>query len=70
MKNTTELREELGKMFKELREGTLDLKEAKAAVAMCNTMVKSAIGQFDYTKFTGDKASIPFLKTPRDERKI
>lgn len=63
MENTSDLRGEMVKVFKDLKNRKIDTKAAKAMVAVSNSIIKSASIEADYNKFLGEKTPIEFLKT-------
>lgn len=63
MKNVAELREELSKVFEQLKKNELDIQQAKAIVATSNAMLKSAQLEMEHSKMTGSSETIKFLKT-------
>jgi hypothetical protein len=64
MKNTTDLRNELVKVFTDLKARKIDTTAAKSMVALSNSILKSASVEADYNKFLNTKNEIEFLKTP------
>ena len=68
MKNTTELRNELLNVFKDLKNRKIDVSSAKAMVGISNSILKTATSEADYNKFLGEKTQIEFLKTPKNEK--
>jgi len=64
MKNTTQLRNSLSKVFADLRTETLDVQRAKALVATSNSMLKSLQLEMEHSKMTGSKKEIKFALTP------
>ena len=64
MKNTTDLRNELVNVFKDLKGRKIDCGAAKAMVMVSNSMLKSVGIEADYNKFLGKKDEIEFLRTP------
>lgn len=69
MKNTTELRDELNKVYQDLKSNKIGVDQAKAFVAITNSMIKSVQKEAEYNKFLGEKAPIDFLKTPPKDKK-
>lgn len=65
MTNTTELRNQLIEVFKDLKKRKIDTTAAKSMVALSNSILKSASVEADYNKFLGEKSPIDFLKTPK-----
>jgi hypothetical protein len=63
MKNVSNLREELSKVFEQLKNNELDIQQAKAIVATSNAMLKSAQLEMEHSKMTGSAREIKFLKT-------
>lgn len=63
MKNVSNLREELSKVFEKLKNNDLDIQQAKAIVATSNAMLKSAQLEMEHSKMTGSAKSINFLST-------
>lgn len=63
MNNTTELRKELSKVFKNLKSRKITTDEARASVGITNSMINSAMTESNYNKFLGKKTVISFLKT-------
>ena len=63
MKNVSELREELSKVFTDLKENNMDVQQAKAIVATSNAMLKSAQLEMEHSKMTNNSKIISFLKT-------
>lgn len=64
MRNTTELRNEMVKVFNDLKGRKIDTTSAKTMVLVSNSILKSAAIEADYNKFIGQKTEIEFLKTP------
>ena len=62
MKNTTELRQELSKVFTQLKLRKINVEEARAFTSIGNSMVKSAIAEANHNIFLEDNTPIPFLK--------
>lgn len=65
MKNTTELREELGQVFQDLKDKKITVKEAKSFCSLAIANIRSASVEADYNKFLGKVKEIQFLKTPK-----
>jgi len=65
MKNTTELRDELVKVFDDLKNRKINTASAKSMVALTNSILKSCSVEADYNKFLSKKTEIEFLKTPK-----
>lgn len=63
MKNVSELREELSKIFDGLKKNEMDVKQAKTMVAATNSMLKSALLEMEHSKMIGSSKEIKFLKT-------
>ena len=63
MKNSTELRKELSKVFKKLKSKKITTDEARASVGITNSIINSAIAETNYNKFLGKRTVIPFLQT-------
>ena len=63
MKNVSNLRTELSKVFDQLKKNELDIQQAKAIVATSNAMLKSAQLEMEHSKMTGSAKSIEFLST-------
>ena len=63
MKNVSNLRTELSKVFDQLKKNELDIQQAKAIVATSNAMLKSAQLEMEHSKMTGSGKSIEFLST-------
>tara|TARA_R110000744_G_C19072745_1_gene530341 strand:+ start:424 stop:621 length:198 start_codon:yes stop_codon:yes gene_type:complete len=63
MKNVSNLRTELSKVFDQLKKNELDIQQAKAIVATSNAMLKSAQLEMEHSKMTGSAKSITFLST-------
>ncbi len=66
MKNTTELRNELSKVFEKLKKKEITTDEARSFVSMTNSMIKSALSESEYNRFLGKRESISFLKTQNE----
>jgi len=62
MKNIVELRDDLLKVYGELRDGTLGLDEAKQAANVAGKIMSSANVQMSYNKMIQSKTRIPFLE--------
>ena len=69
MKNTTDLRNEMVKVFNDLKDRKTDTSSAKTMVMVSNSILKSAAIEADYNKFMGKKTEIDFLKTPEGKDK-
>ena len=63
MKNTTELRKELSKVFKDLQDRKINTDEARTFTSLSNSMVKSAIAEGSYNRYLENNSAIPFLAT-------
>ena len=63
MKNVSKLRDELSKVFEQLKKNELDIQQAKAIVATSNAMLKSAQLEMEHSKMTGSSKTIAFLQT-------
>lgn len=63
MKNTSDLRKEMVKVFEKLRDSEIDTLVAKTMVATSNSILKSLAIEAEYNKFLGLKDRINFLKT-------
>ena len=61
MKNVVELRKELSKVFVELKEGTVQSKDASEMANLAGKMINSAKVQLEYHALRKDKPSIEFL---------
>ena len=61
MKNVVELREELSRVFMELKEGTVQSKDASEMANLAGKMINSAKAQLEYHSLRKDKPSIKFL---------
>ena len=62
MKNVTELRNELSRVFHELRAGTLEWKVAKELNNCAGKIINSAKVQLEYHSLRKDKPNITFLR--------
>jgi len=62
MKTATQLRNDLAKVFDELRAGAIDTKHASELANIAGKMISSAKAQLEYYELTGDKPVIPFLE--------
>jgi hypothetical protein len=70
MKNTTELRTELTKVFEDLRNRKINTDEARSFVSISNSMVRSAIAEGNYNRYLENNSPIPFLATvPQKDKK-
>ena len=67
MKNATDLRNELVKVFEDLKSGEIGIKQAKASVGITNSILKSAALEAEYSKFTNNPVPIEFLETPKSK---
>ena len=65
MKNVSNLRNELSKVFEQLKKNELDIQQAKAIVATSNAMLKSAQLEMEHSKMTGSAKEIDFLSTDK-----
>jgi len=63
MKNVTELRDELAKVFAELKSGAIKPKEAAELNNTAGKMINSAKVELEYYALKGEKPSIEFLET-------
>lgn len=61
MKNATELRSELAKVFADLKSGAIKPKEAAELANLAGKMINSAKVQVEYHALIGDKPHIEFL---------
>ena len=62
MKNISELRDDLLKVYVEMRNGKLGLDEAKQAANVVGKITGTAKVQMDYNKMIQSKVRIPFLE--------
>ena len=62
MKNIVELRNDLLKVYTEMRGGNLGLDEAKQASNVAGKIMSSAKVQMEYNKMVQSKSRIPFLE--------
>jgi len=69
MKNTTELREELSKVFQDLKDRKINVEEARAFTSIGNSMVKSAIAEANHNIYLEDSTPIKFLETQSEKSK-
>tara|TARA_R110000803_G_C11859937_1_gene307014 strand:+ start:506 stop:706 length:201 start_codon:yes stop_codon:yes gene_type:complete len=65
MKNTTELRKKLSRLYNEVNSGKKEVQTAKSLVSISNTILKAAKNEMEYHKHLGDDEEIEFLKTPK-----
>jgi len=63
MENVTKLRKELSSVFEQLKNGELDIQQAKAIVSTSNAMLKSAQLEMEHSRMTNSSKEISFLKT-------
>lgn len=63
MKNVKELRDELVKVFYDVKEGRCEVSSGKTLVATSNAMLKSAQLELEHSKLVGKKKIIKFLET-------
>jgi hypothetical protein len=61
MKNVTELRNSLAKIFVELQSGDINHEQARELAKIAGKMINSAKVQLDYQNLRGDIPQIPFL---------
>ncbi len=61
MKNVTELRIALSKIFAELQNGQINHEQARESARIAGKMINSAKVQLDYQSLRGDIPQIPFL---------
>ncbi len=69
MKNVVELREDLMKVYTELRSGDLGTNEAKQAANVAGKIISTAKIQMEYNKMVQSKDRIPFLEVNIKEEK-
>lgn len=62
MKTATELRDDLARVFDELRAGTIEVKQAAELSNIAGKMISSAKAQVEYYALTGEKPHIVFLQ--------
>jgi hypothetical protein len=62
MENITQLRDDLLKHYKDLVEGSLDIKTAKEISNTAGKILSSAKVQLEYNVYTGNKNKIKFLE--------
>lgn len=62
MKNATQLRHDLARVFDELRAGSIDTKHASELANLAGKMISSAKAQLEYYELKGDAPVIPFLE--------
>jgi hypothetical protein len=60
--NITELRNDLLKVYDELRNKKIGISEAKEAANIVGKVVSSAKAQLEYNKWAGSKAAIEFMQ--------
>jgi len=70
MKNTTELRRELSKVFQDLKDRKINTDEARSFTSISNSMVKSAIAEGNYNKYLENSSPIPFLATVPQKKDV
>lgn len=63
MNNVTELRDELSKVFSELKKGTIPHTDAAELANIAGKMISSARTQLDYYALRGETPDIDFLKS-------
>jgi hypothetical protein len=63
MKNIKDLRNELTKMFQEVKSKKTKLPEAKTLLQTANTIVKTVKTELDQNKFLNKKKAIDFLSS-------
>lgn len=63
MKNVKELRDELVKVFYQVKAGEIEVSSGKTLVATSNAMLKSAQLELEHAKLVGKKKIIKFLET-------
>ena len=61
MKNVTELRISLSKIFAELQNGDINHEQARELAKIAGKMINSARVQLEYQNLRGDIPQIPFL---------
>lgn len=59
--NITEIRDDLAKVYDELRNGTMKKTEADALANVAGKMIASAKVQLEYAAMRGEKPNIPFI---------
>lgn len=69
MKNIKDLRDSLLESFEKLKNGTLDLKQAKEETNMAGKIILSAKVQSDYNNQTDNGRSVGFLECEMTEEK-
>lgn len=65
MKNTTELREELTRLYNDMKSKKIEVYQAKVMIAATNAILKSCALEMEHAKMTGNKRDILFLTTPQ-----
>lgn len=63
MKNVKELRDELVKVFEDVKSGATEVGQGKTLVATANAMLKSAQLELEHSKLVGKTKVIKFLET-------
>ena len=63
MKNVKDLRNELIDVFAQVKSNKIEIKQAKAIVAVSNSILKSTQLELDHSKLIGSRKAIDFLKT-------
>ena len=61
MENVKDLRDDLMKAYKQLRDGSIGLNEAKALSNVAGKIMATAKTQLEYNKYAQSKAPITFL---------
>ena len=67
MKNTTELRKEMEKLFEKVKNNEIDTTVTKRLVSISNVMLRSASLELEQNKLLKEKAIVEFLKTPKND---
>lgn len=61
MKNAEQMRDELAKLYDDLKKGKIKTHDAQALTNITGKMISSAKSQVDYYLMRGERGNIPFL---------
>ncbi len=65
MKNVVELRDDLLKVYTQMRSGKLGIDEAKQAANVAGKIMSTAKAQMEYKKMIQSKERIPFMEVAK-----
>lgn len=67
VKNISDLLDDLTTVYNQIREGTIDIKQAKLAIDTASQIIRTCAIKLAYNRLQGDDSKISFLDTTRKE---